>query len=377
MSQLQTETRKALHELIDLLREIDERWIGGAYAIQSEADVVEAHRALMHMLQGGLVGHFEDDPSRPLMRRIVTPTRKFTGDNADAIYYDAAIEPGREYLLRGNTAGAVYLSFTIEAGERDGSMGSRTAGVLNDDAIDIAADGAFEVRLGGRPADRNWLAISEDAVRVTTRHYFEEAEPAACNPGKHLAMQLEVVGVPAVPPPPDDASVAAGMRRVAGFVRSRTLGMPPIEERVLPDFVSRTPNQFPVPVEPGDFALAAFDAAYSQAPYLLAPDQALVMRGRWPTCRFANVCLWNRQLQTFDYLSRPVSRNRANTKLAPDGSFRIVIAHQDPGNPELNWIDTEGRPFGMVFWRFFLPEGTVETPSAEVVPFVDLAKLGA
>ena len=30
-----------------------------------------------------------------------------------------------------------------------------------------------------------------------------------------------------------------------------------------------------------------------------------------------------------------------------------------------NWIDTEGRPFGMVFWRFFLPEGEVETPRAD------------
>ena len=29
-----------------------------------------------------------------------------------------------------------------------------------------------------------------------------------------------------------------------------------------------------------------------------------------------------------------------------------------------NWIDTEGRGFGLVFWRFFLPEGAVETPSA-------------
>ena len=43
-----------------------------------------------------------------------------------------------------------------------------------------------------------------------------------------------------------------------------------------------------------------------------------------------------------------------------------MIAHRDPGVP--NWLDTEGRPFGMVFWRFFLPEGPIETPRAEVVP---------
>jgi hypothetical protein len=121
---------------------------------------------------------------------------------------------------------------------------------------------------------------------------------------------------------------------------------------------------------PGTFAFAAADAAYSMAPYALAPDEALVMTGRWPECRFANVCLWNRYLQTFDYAHRPVSRNRANTALEPDGSFRIVIAHDDPGVP--NWIDTEGRPFGMVFWRFFLPEGPIDTPQATVVKRADV-----
>ena len=54
-----------------------------------------------------------------------------------------------------------------------------------------------------------------------------------------------------------------------------------------------------------------------------------------------------------------------------DGSFRIVLAARDPGVP--NWIDTEGRPFGIVFWRFMLPEGEIATPRAEVVPLDPLA----
>jgi hypothetical protein len=57
--------------------------------------------------------------------------------------------------------------------------------------------------------------------------------------------------------------------------------------------------------------------------------------------------------------------------LEPDGTFRAVIAHRDPGVP--NWLDTEGRPFGLVFWRFFLPEGPIDTPQAEVVPVDSLA----
>jgi hypothetical protein len=44
----------------------------------------------------------------------------------------------------------------------------------------------------------------------------------------------------------------------------------------------------------------------------------------------------------------------------------MVIAHEDPGHP--NWIDAEGRPSGLVFWRFQLPEEEIQTPVAKLVP---------
>ena len=91
--------------------------------------------------------------------------------------------------------------------------------------------------------------------------------------------------------------------------------------------------------------------------------------------RYANVCLWNRHLQTFDYASRSISLNRAQTVADADGRFTAVIAHTDPGTP--NWLDTEGRPFGIVYWRFMLPEGEIETPQAEVIPLSDLIAAAA
>jgi hypothetical protein len=141
-------------------------------------------------------------------------------------------------------------------------------------------------------------------------------------------------------------------------------------EGEVPAFVSRVPHEFPPPVAPGAHALAAADAAYSMAPYLLGPDEALVITAAWPACRCASVSLWNRQLQTFDYLRGPVSLNRAQTTDDDDGTFRAVIAHRDPGVP--NWLSTEGRPFGLVFWRFMLPEGPIATPTADVVAFDSL-----
>jgi hypothetical protein len=141
--------------------------------------------------------------------------------------------------------------------------------------------------------------------------------------------------------------------------------MPPMAQSEPPAFVSLVPNELPAPVVPGDFGLAAVDAHYSMAPYYLNPDEALVMTGRWPECRFGNVCLWNRFQQTYDYVSRQTSLNRRQTELEADGSYRIVIAHEDPG--VANWIDTEGNALGLIFWRFMLARGEVERPRAEVV----------
>ncbi len=371
-----TKSRAALAQLIALLQEVDQRWSGPEWNLHSEQDVASSHRALMHILEAGLVGYFEQDAEYPEFRRIVTPSRKLTGDNSDAIYFDAPLRPDREYVIHGNTQGAVYFSMTIEAGAEDGSLASNTAGVINDTQMDIDSNGNFTLYLGGQPRERNWLPLGEGASRVTTRHYFENEQAAACQPRLEPRLSIECLNPAGTPPPASDDSVAAGIERVCNFLRSRTLGMPPMANNpVQPAFVSLVPNDFPAPVPPGDFGLAAFDAHYSMAPFFLGPDEALVVTGRWPECRFANVCLWNRFQQTFDYAHRHASLNRAQTALEPDGSFRMILSARDPGLP--NWLDTEGNALGLVFWRYFLVEGEVVTPQAKVVKLTELAADGA
>ena len=374
-----TASRRALHELIDLLGDVDRRWASPEWNLHTDDDIVGAHRALMHMLQWGLVGLFERDPAAPRFHRIVDPDRKVLGDNPDAVYFDAPVSAGHVYRVTGETKGAAYVSITVEAGEAWGSMSNQTVGVLNDTSFDIDADGRFEIQLGGEPRPRNWLALPERSGSISTRHYFEEPAYAAADPARVPVMRIEVLdagGRPVTTPPPrpSDDSVAAGIRRVAGLVRELTVDRPPMASDRARTWISRVPNVFPPPDRPGDLGLAAFDAAYAMAPFLLGPDEALVIRARWPQCRYGNVCLWNRHLQTFDYATRSISLNRAQTVADADGRFTAVIAHTDPGVP--NWLDTEGRPFGIVYWRFMLPEGDIgdiETAQAEVVPLAELA----
>lgn len=361
------QARVAFDALLEVMREAADRFAGPEWGLTTPDDTAGALRVLANLLEGGLVGHFDDDPAQPVFREIVTSTRKSLGDNADAIYFDTAVSSRHSYRVTGRMAGAIYVSFTIEAGGGAGGFPERTAGGLNDTEFDVDADGRFEIFLGGPARERNWMDLPDDTTRITTRHYWEEARSPAVPPTPDLALGIEVLGESAPLPPPDDAAIAAGFSRVATYVRSRSLDMPKPGDNEPPEFVSQEPNVFPPPVPPGDHALAAADAAYAMAPFVLGPDEALVITARWPECRCANVSLWNRHMQTFDYAHRSVSLNRAQTELEPDGSFRAVIAHSDPG--VVNWLDTEGRSFGLVFWRFMLPTGPIETPEAEVVAF--------
>jgi hypothetical protein len=371
-----TESQDAFAELLATLREVGERYAGEEWGLTDPTDVAEGLRVVLHHLGTGIDTQFEDDAAQPAFRPIVSPWRKALGDNADARYHDAKVHPAGTYRVRGRTGGAVYVSFTVEAGAEDGAFPSGTVGVLNDADFDVDGDGAFEITVGGPPQPRGWLPLAPDASRITVRHYWEEATSPQAPPMADLALTIELVdgsdAVPAAPPAPTDASVAAAIRRMGTYVRTRTLDtIAKPGEADQPAFVSREPHVFPPPVPPGAHALAAADAAYSMAPYLLGPDDALVMRIRWPECRCANVSLWSRQLQTFDYLRHPVSLNRAQAVPDADGTVTMVIAHRDPGVP--NWLSTEGRPFGLVFWRFMLPEGPIATPEAEVVPVASLA----
>ncbi len=372
-----SESAAAYTHLLDTLAEVGRRFAGEEWMISDPTDVAEGLALTLQHLATGLETQFDEDPAHPTFRPIVTAWRKALGDNADARYHDARVDPSGTYRIRGELAGAVYVSFTVEAAAGDGSFPTATLGVLNDTDLEAGDDGSFELVVGGTERGGPWLPLPDGSARLTVRHYWEEADTPWRPPVADLGLVIDLIdghdAVPSRPAAPTDETTAAGIRRLATYVRSRTVDLIPRPgEGEPPPFVSRVPHEFPAPVPPGAHALAAADAAYSLAPYLLGPDEALVLTARWPECRCANVSLWNRQMQTFDYLRGQVSLNRAQTVPEADGSIRLVVAHRDPG--VANWLSTEGRPFGLVFWRFLLPEGPIATPGAEVVPVDSLRR---
>ena len=250
-------------------------------------------------------------------------------------------------------------------------MSTGVGASLNDTEFEIAPDGSYEIIVSAKEHKGNWLKLPEGSGSLSTRHYYEREVGIASDRLHHIPLVIEPLEELPPPPRPDDAALAAGIRRVTHSVKSSVV--PFGVGQKMPNYVSNIPNQFPAPDigsdDNAETGFAAVDNVYSMAPFMLKPGEALVIRGRFPKCRFASVVLWNRYLQTLDYAHRNTSLNRKQTHLEKDGSFKMVIAGSDPGVP--NWLDTEGRPFGMVFWRFLMPEEEIEPLVTKVVPIAD------
>jgi hypothetical protein len=368
-----SESRRAFKELLKLLEDIDREFVGPQKNVTRAADAADAHRYVMHTLSGGLDFYFGTEATNPLFERIVSPSRKFLGDNPDAIYFTCPVSAEHRYRIRGNTAGAVYTSFTIESGSADGSYATRVSSDINVNQLDVAEDGSYELILSAKPSSPEELELAADAGTLTTRHYFEAIRSAAGDPTLDVPLTIERLSDNAPPRLQDDAYVAEEIRKVARYLRGRTLDEPSRDPSAQPRWVSTTPNVFNQPEKPGDLAFAAVDQAYAMAPYVVMPDEALIIEGRFPECVFANLVLWDRFLQSYDYVNRRISLNRKQTTTTGDGDFRIVVAHRDPGLP--NWLDASGRISGIIYWRFMLPEGEIVRPETHIVKLSDLSTL--
>ena len=370
-----TQSRTAFQELLALLQEIDRRFLSAEWNITKPQDIADGHRDIMHLLAAGMNLVAETDPERPAFHRMVSPVVKFQGDNPDAIYYSTLIRDDRAYRIRGNVGGATYTSISMEIGSAQGHYPTGVARAINDKELKISPNGDYEMILSPEQRPGNWFKLEPGTGSVTTRHYFETEHCIAADPMKIIPITIEPLDP--LPPSlaPTDDSIAASIRSVGNWVRGFTLDQPPMmgSGKPLPSWVSTVPNKFNQPALPGDsVGFANRDAHYAEAPYFLKPDEALVIEGRFPKGRFANVMLWNRYLQTYDYVNHRVSLNRKQTKLEPDGSFRMIVAHSDPGLP--NWLDTQGRAFGLIYWRFIFPDEPIQPIASKVVPLASLIK---
>jgi hypothetical protein len=90
----------------------------------------------------------------------------------------------------------------------------------------------------------------------------------------------------------------------------------------------------------------------------LRDDEVLVVEGTAPTCRYWSVQLLTRFMESGDWLHHRVFLTGRDIDVAADGSFRVVVAHSDPGTG--TWLATSGVTSGNIAVRALKAEGTLD-----------------
>src|SRR5262245_51002758 len=109
------ELHGAFLELIEGLRAAGER-VRDADPPLGEKDRLDGYRWVFSLLAVGLDTQVWADTGRPTFVDIVGPHRKWGGDNVDAFYQLAPLDPSRTYRVRCVPGDAGYLSLTVYGG---------------------------------------------------------------------------------------------------------------------------------------------------------------------------------------------------------------------------------------------------------------------
>jgi hypothetical protein len=358
MTRRPSETSAAFHDLLTVLGALDAKFSDGPGALVDEVSVLEGYQWIPTILQVAMDTCVWADADRPRFVEIVGPYKKWGGDNSDACYYYAPIDPARTYRVRIRPGDAVYLSLTVYGGPNDGRYSERIVGSLNDRQAHTNPDGTIDVALSPEPHEGNWIKLEPDAVCAITRDYrIDPSRDRRCD------WEIEAVDPPATRRM-TDAELARRFRAAITWVKEQA-GLVPLalgEPNTVDD---------PYPVPTTTFGWAAGDAAYAMGSFELDDDQALVIEGTSPDCAFWNMCLWNPFLHTYNYDYERVTINGGHAVTNADGSWTVVVAPTDPGHP--NWVSTAGHPRGRIWFRWFIPSETPVRPSARVMRVSEVA----
>ena len=170
------QTEAVFAELLAELGSLQGRLSEQLSAPEDETTLLEAHRWILSILQVATDVHVWADTARPRFVDIVGPYKKWGGDNADAFYCFAPVDPRRSYRVRVRPGDAVYLSLTVYGGPDDGRYSQRIVGSLNSREAPSSPDGTIEMWLSSEsPGDGTpWIRLESDAVCAITRDYLTD-----------------------------------------------------------------------------------------------------------------------------------------------------------------------------------------------------------
>ena len=364
---------RAWNELREAMAEAAQTVVGPAGA-RNALERAEGFRYLTRLLSAGLEMHLEKaDATHPAFTRMLTPTRKFLGDNPDTLYEYVPLDGSLSYRVRGRRGSEIYLAFCVY--DRDADGATKIGANLSDTEMRFEDDGSFEVVLStAQPwGAKNWLALSARAHSMIARQYFRDRTWEA-----PASLEIEAFSQTIPPAPLTEEELAERLACVGRFVKetselSATLSvfaaLNPIGRESQPALEvvagelregGSSARDLAASIDPKVVAghLPTPDIQYTGAWWSLEPDEAVIAEGMAPLCRYWSIQIFNRWLESPDYRYRQVALNDSQITLEDDGSFRAVLAARNPGVP--NWIDTAGHTGGQIVVRALLAKEALD-----------------
>ena len=319
------------------------------------AERTDGQRALLRAVNN-LLGRFEINGDIPELTPFNGWRQKFFMDNPDYRYWITDIGDGTGYRITGNIGSSVYQSITAYTGR--GIADASAVARIDSDDLTVNADGNFVVTLTRGPTETpSEVEIPEGTSSVWVRYVHDEQAPA--DPG---TCRIERLSAPDPAAAPDDAKFERDLSRLGAFISQvpRAFEMSAADDLAQPNTVRHWSAMT------GGAAFTEPGIHYLRGSWSLAPDECLVLDGPLVACRHWNIVLYSRFLNSLDYRSRTISRTAANANVV-DGRFRFALAGRDPGIEAHDWLDTEGRSFGIFVMRFLQPDSEPALPDVRVV----------
>jgi hypothetical protein len=322
-------------------------------------DHAEALRYLTRLATTALWMFVEHaDPLWPALHVNTDEHKKFGVDNPDNRYLRCALSGTETYRLWGERGEAPYIGFTIGADFYGGAGGRQgTLAQHHIDEFEVARDGTFEIFLGPEPGAGNWIRLEPEASGMIVRQtFFDRARQSAAS------LSIERLGARGTPPPLTPAVIEANLRRAAGFLTGSA--------RLFLDMSAgwaKRPNELHGHAGKSVLHLHGDpDIYYASGHWRLAADEALVIDVR-PACRFVywGFQLTNVWLESLEYRYATAATNNGRAVRRADGTWRVVVAHEDPGVP--NWLSTTGHEHGAMCFRWLLSEDDPPLPDLRLV----------
>lgn len=404
-------SQAAWNDFADALKRIGNKIVAPTGA-RGERERAEGYRYLLRLLSAAHDLEMEADRRYPDLRRMMTPIRKFKGDGTDTLYREAKLDENLVYKFTLRRGDDLFYSATVYAYDQEDTY-YIVDHKIDDDLVwdNVFGEQIAEIYLSEKRPEgvRNWIELKGKKPILFTREYFDEfVDGVDCGRQRSAAMSIECLSEVDAPEPYDEAQLEAGLARVVDFVEDATdvslglsifIGLNRIEfegagegdagerkgsmtrieegELVLDEASSEeyTPEQLAAMIDPKLIKnnLPGPGIQYIGGTFKVAPDEVIVVEGGDVPCRYWNLQILTRYLESGDFRHFKVGISNRDVVKDADGGFRIYAAAEDPGTK--NWISTQGYANGQILIRTLLAEPLMEATfkviKADAIPGED------